>query len=71
MMIAIEKKMGRPTSRVASTTVSATRRRSRGFTLRCSIKRKAFSVTTIAASTSTPMAIAMPARDMMLEVSPR
>ena len=35
------------------------------------MKRKAFSVTTIAASTSTPMAMAMPASDMMFEVIPR
>ena len=34
-------------------------------------ERNAFSVPTMAASTSTPMAIAMPARDMMLEVIPR
>src|SRR5213593_2223788 len=32
MMIAIEKKIGRPTSRVASSTVSVTRLRSRGST---------------------------------------
>ena len=35
-MIAIEKKTGRPTSRVDSSTVSQTRRRSRGSTPRCS-----------------------------------
>jgi len=35
------------------------------------MKRKAFSVTTMAASTSTPMAMAMPASDMILEVMPR
>jgi hypothetical protein len=70
-MMAIEKKMGRPTRRVASSTVAATARRSRGFTPRCSMKRNAFSVTTIAASTSTPIAMAIPASDMMLEVIPR
>lgn len=71
MMIAIEKKIGRPTSRVASSTVSVTRRRSRGFTPRFTMNRKAFSVTTMAASTSTPMAMAMPVSDMMFEVIPR
>ena len=71
MMIAIEKKIGRPTSRVASSTVSVTRRRLRGSTRRCSMNRNAFSVTTIAASTSTPIAMAMPASDMMFELIPR
>jgi len=32
------------------------------------MNRKAFSVTTMAASTSTPIAMAMPASDMMLDV---
>ena len=71
MMIAIEKKIGRPTRRVASRTVSVTRLRSRGSTPRFSMNRKAFSVTTMAASTSTPMAMAMPASDMMLELMSR
>ena len=71
MMIAIEKKIGRPTRRVASETVASTARRSRGFTPPFSMKRKAFSVTTIPASTSTPMAMAMPASDMMFELIPR
>ena len=71
MMIAIEKKIGRPTSRVASSTVSVTRLRSRGSTPRFSMNRKAFSVTTIAASTSTPMAMAIPASDMMFELMSR
>ena len=69
--MAIEKKIGRPTSRVASSTASITWRRLRGSIPRCSMKRKAFSVTTMAASTSTPIAMAMPASDMMLEVIPR
>jgi len=56
-MMAIEKKIGRPTRRVASSTVAATAARSRGFTPRFSMKRNAFSVTTMAASTSTPMAM--------------
>jgi hypothetical protein len=71
MMMAIEKKIGRPTTRVDSSTVDATAPRSRGSTRRCSMKRKAFSVTTMAASTRTPMAMAMPASDMMFEVIPR
>ena len=69
--MAIEKKIGRPTMREASSTVASTRARSRGFTPRCSIRRKQFSVTTMAASTRTPMAMAMPASDMMLELMPR
>lgn len=67
-MIASEKKIGRPTRRVASSTVSATGRRLRVFTPRFSMNRN---VTTMPASTSTPMAIAIPASDMMLEVMPR
>jgi hypothetical protein len=35
------------------------------------MKRKAFSVTTMAASTSTPMAMAIPARDIRLALIPR
>ena len=35
------------------------------------MKRKAFSVTTMAASTRTPMAMAMPASDMRLALIPR
>ena len=69
--MAIEKKIGRPTSRVASRTVSVTRDRLRGFTPRFSMNRNVFSVTTIAASTSTPIAMAMPASDMMLDVIPK
>ena len=62
MMIAIEKKTGRPTSLVESLTVSHMFLRSLGSTFRFSKKRKAFSVTTIPASTNTPMAIAIPPR---------
>lgn len=69
--MAVEKKMGRPTTRVASRTAAVTRARSRVPIPRCSRWRKAFSVITMAASTSTPMAIAMPASDMMFEVMPR
>ena len=71
MMMAIEKKIGRPTRWVASRTVSSTRRRFRGLTPRCSRKRNAFSVTTMAASTSTPIAMAIPASDMRFELIPR
>ncbi len=71
MMIASEKKIGRPTRRVASSTVSATRRRLRVFTPRFSMNRNAFSVTTMPASTRTPIAIAIPASDMMFELIPR
>ena len=71
MMIAIEKKMGRPTRRVDSSTVAATAWRSRGSTPRFSMNRKAFSVTTMAASTRTPIAMAIPASDMMFEVIPK
>ena len=69
-MMAIEKKTGRPTSRVDSRTVSHTRWRSRGSMPRCSTNRNAFSVTTMPASTSTPIAMAMPARLMMFEEMP-
>ena len=69
-MIAIEKNTGRPTKRVESRTVSQTRVRSLASTLRCSRNRKAFSVTTMPASTSTPIAMAIPARLMMLEEMP-
>jgi hypothetical protein len=71
MMIAIEKKMGRPTTHVASSTASVTRARFRVLIPWRSMWRKAFSVTTMAASTSTPMAMAIPASDMMFEVTPR
>ena len=70
MMIAIEKKIGRPTSRVDSSTVRQTSGRSVGSTLRCSMKRKAFSVTTMPASTSTPIAIAIPESDIRFELIP-
>ncbi len=70
MMIAIEKKTGRPTSLVESRTVSHTFGRSFGSTCRFSRKRKAFSVTTIPASTKTPIAIAMPERDIRFELIP-
>ena len=66
----MEKKTGRPTSFVDSSTVSQTSFLSFGSTLRCSMKRKAFSVTTIPASTSTPIAIAIPDNDMMFELMP-
>ena len=39
-------------------------------TRRCSMKRNAFSVTTMPASTSTPIAIAIPARLMMFDEMP-
>ena len=71
MMTAIEKKMGRPTRRVASSTAAVTAARSRTFTRRSVTTRNAFSVTTMAASTRTPMAMAIPASDMMFEVMPR
>ena len=69
-MIAIEKNTGRPTNRVESRTVSQIRWRSLASTPRCSTNRNAFSVTTMPASTSTPIAMAMPARLMMLEEIP-
>ena len=69
-MIAIEKNTGRPTSRVDSRTVFQTSGDRVGSTLRCSTNRKAFSVTTMPASTSTPIAMAMPARLMMLDEMP-
>ena len=69
-MIAMEKKTGRPTSLVESSTVSQTAFRSFGSIFRCSRKRNAFSVTTIPASTSTPMAIAIPASDIRFELMP-
>src|SRR5258706_3521046 len=67
MIIAIEKNVGRPTSFVARKTVSKTRPRLLVSTpSRC---LKAFSVTTIPASTSTPIAMAIPASDITFEVT--
>ena len=69
-MIAIEKNTGRPTSRVDSRTVAHTARRSRTLIPLRSIWRNAFSVTTMPASTSTPIAMAIPARLMMFDEMP-
>ena len=69
-MIAIEKNTGRPTRRVDSRTARHTARRSRTSMPLRSTCRNAFSVTTMPASTSTPMAMAMPARLMMFDEMP-
>jgi len=66
VMTSSEKKSGFPISFAAATT---TRRRSASGD--CSSRLWAFSTITTAASTITPMAMAMPPRDMMLEVRPR
>jgi len=68
-MIAIEKKIGRPTRLVASSTISSTPGRLFVFTPHR--VPNAFSMTTIAAFTNTPMAMAAPASDMMLELISR
>ena len=59
-----EKNNGRPTSFAAVMIVSV--RSANGF---CSSRLCAFSTITIAASTMAPMAIAIPPRDMMFEVT--
>ena len=71
--MAIAKKIGRPTCLQAASVVSQVSGRVSGRPLCCcsfSQWRMTFSVTTIAASTSTPMAMAMPVSDMMLLVMP-
>ena len=65
----MEKKMGRPTNLVEVNTVCHTACRSCTSMPDCSKCRNAFSVTTMPASTSTPIAMAMPASDMMFDVT--
>jgi len=72
-MIAMAKKIGRPTCLQASSVtcqVSSGVNRPPFLSSASSQWRITFSVTTIAASTSTPMAMAMPVSDMMLLVMP-
>ena len=66
-MSSSEKKMGRPTSLQAS---MMTRSRSLSFGAAAS-RTWAFSISTMTASASSPIAIAMPPSDMMFEVRPR
>jgi len=72
-MMPIAKKIGRPTCCEAASTVcqvsSAVSRRPRAVSA-CSQCRITFSVVTMPASTSTPMAMAIPVSDMMCEVMP-
>ena len=74
MMMTIAKKIGRPTCRAATSVTSMISaplsRRPFSFSA-VSAWRMTFSVITMPASTSTPMAMAMPERDMMFDEMPK
>ena len=71
MMMSVEFRMGIRTSREALNTTSRTRSRCASGNMRFSRKCfHTFSTSTMASSTSEPMAMAMPPRLMVLSVSP-